>query len=150
MQTSVWGIHLHPYSLHPPITSSFQRPFIPCLSNSLHHIVHALKYEENNRDIQAARERHDPLVELADTGTEVLAVLEGEETASRSLAALADDAVAPPVNLNVLPLKAEEHDDAGDGNTAGEGGGQNKVVLRNKVSDQFNGEGFEEKGGLCL
>ena len=70
------------------------------------------------------------LVVVAGRGPKVLALGQRHPHAVGALAALGDDGVAPPVDLDVVEGEGEELDDGGEGDAAGEGRREDKVVLR--------------------
>ncbi len=69
-------------------------------------------------------------MESAQSRAKVLPLSQFQQGASRPLAALRHHIVAPPWQLNLLPLEGEEDDDGGDGDAAAEGCRDDKVVLR--------------------
>ena len=70
-------------------------------------------------------------MELTEPGPKVLVLgdVHAHAVELTAVAARADDAVAPPVEVDVGDLESEEDDDGGDRDGAGEGGRSDVVVL---------------------
>ena len=69
------------------------------------------------------------LIVIARRRPKVLALWQRHPHARCTFTALSDDSVAPPSDLDVVEGEREELDNSGDGNSAGEGSGEDKVVL---------------------
>ena len=128
--------------------SMFHARYTQVNQNIARHNIHSLtspaqandQKESSHLDILHPPEqlKLPPLMELSNSRTKVIAfVLERQPDAVASrIAAVAQNAVAPPVHLNLRDLKGEEDDDARDGNGAGERCRSDEIVLERECQHE--------------